>query len=76
MATVLRRIRILTGKTQEQFADILDVSRSYYSLIECGRLIPSCNVSRKIESALGISIKELLTRVDCKDLGLWRSKIN
>lgn len=57
----LRWLRNLAGLTQKELASAVGVSNSYISKIESGTLdrLPSQATTRKIETALDVSINEL-----------------
>jgi transcriptional regulator with XRE-family HTH domain len=57
----LREIRTQRRMTQEQFAEALDVSVDFLSLIERGRNAPSFETLDKIAKRLRISVAELFT---------------
>ncbi len=57
----LREIRTQRRMTQEQFAETLDVSLDFLSLIERGRNAPSFERLDKIAKRLRISVAELFT---------------
>ena len=48
----LKMYRELTGITQKQMAELLHISRSYYSDIENGRYLPSGKVISKMNDIL------------------------
>ena len=57
----LRMIRTQRGMTQEQFAEMLEISVDFLSLIERGRNAPSFETLEKIARRLRISVAELFT---------------
>jgi transcriptional regulator with XRE-family HTH domain len=57
----LREIRAQRRMTQEQFAETLDVSVDFLSLIERGRNAPSFETLDMIAKRLRISVAELFT---------------
>ena len=57
----LREIRAQRRMTQEQFAETLDVSVDFLSLIERGRNAPSFETLDKIAKRLRISVADLFT---------------
>lgn len=52
-------LRRKTGCSQEQFAYMCDVDRTYIGTIERGEKSPTLNTIAKIANALNITIKEL-----------------
>jgi transcriptional regulator with XRE-family HTH domain len=57
----LREIRLERGMTQERFAELLDISVDFLSLIERGRNAPSFETLDKIAKRLRISVVDLFT---------------
>ena len=57
----LREIRAQRGMTQERFAETLDISVDFLSLIERGRNAPSFETLDKIAKRLRISVADLFT---------------
>lgn len=45
----LKKFRISTGKTQQQMAETLDITLSFYTQIECGAKNPSMNTLKKFK---------------------------
>lgn len=45
----LREYRLSIGKTQEQMAEIWDISTSFYKQIECGAKNPSISSIKKFK---------------------------
>lgn len=50
--TLLQKRRLLLGLSQQELADIADISRTYYTNIEIGRKNPSLLVAKRIAEAL------------------------
>lgn len=65
----LRRIRLEQGISQEQFADLSDLHRTYISDIELGKRNVSLENIGKIAEALKMKISELFQEVE-KDASL------
>jgi transcriptional regulator with XRE-family HTH domain len=61
---VVRRRREAAGMSQEAFADAAGLHRTYVSLLERGRRMPSILVARKIATALGTTMADLLGEVE------------
>ncbi|HOV69029.1 MAG TPA: helix-turn-helix transcriptional regulator [Clostridia bacterium] len=49
----LKTLRLNRGFSQRQIATILDISESYYCLIENGERRPSVEVAKRIAAVLG-----------------------
>ena len=52
-------LREASGQTQEQFADMIGINRSYFSQIENGKKNPSLNVLVRIASGLDVPLPAL-----------------
>lgn len=59
--TRLREVRAQRRMTQEQFAEVLDVSVDFLSLIERGRSAPSFETLDKMAKRLRMSVADLFT---------------
>ena len=57
----LRQIRAQRRMTQEQFAETLDISVDFLSLVERGRNAPSFETLDKIAKRLKVSVAHLFT---------------
>ena len=55
----IKKIRKITGLTQEDLADNLNISRTHMGHIEQGRKSPSMQLLEKIARKLKVDIKEL-----------------
>jgi transcriptional regulator with XRE-family HTH domain len=55
----LREIRVNRGMTQERFAETLDISVDFLSLIERGRNAPSFETLDKISKRLRVPVADL-----------------
>ena len=62
--TAVRRLREQAEISQEAFADLAEVHRTYVSSIELGKVAVSIAVAQKLAAALGLSLTELFTEVD------------
>lgn len=60
----VRKIRLSKDISQEKFADMCDLHRTYISDIELGKRNVSLENIGKIANALGISISELFQEVE------------
>jgi len=59
--TRLQRIRKQRGLTQDQFAELVDISIDFLSLIERGRSAPSFETLERIGKKLKMPVSELFT---------------
>jgi transcriptional regulator with XRE-family HTH domain len=59
----LKEIRLQRGMTQERFAETLDISVDFLSLIERGKNAPSFNTLEIIAKRLRLPVAELFTFV-------------
>lgn len=57
----LREVRLQRRMTQERFAEMLDISVDFLSLIERGRNAPSFETLEKIAKRLRVSVGDLFT---------------
>lgn len=60
LAKNLKEIRLERGLSQEQFAAVIDIHRTYASDLERGTRNPSIMVLDKIAYTLGVSVGRLL----------------
>lgn len=60
VCTNIRDIRKNTGKTQEEFAKLLDISRSYLGMIESGKTAPTLEIVLSISKQTGVSVHKIL----------------
>ena len=58
-----KELRAKTGYSQEQFALLINMDRSYYASIEVGRRNVSLSNLNKIAKGFGVSISELMLGV-------------
>lgn len=66
----VRRMRLINGISQERFADLCDLHRTYVSDIELGKRNISLENIDRIANALGTSISELFKEVEKEDAGI------
>lgn len=59
----LRKIRETRGLSQEEFAQLCDISRAYYGRIERGEHSATLDICKKIADALGFSLAELFVNL-------------
>lgn len=60
MLTHLKVLRMSMSWDQQMAAEKLRVARTWYSLIENGRLIPSAAVKQRLEETFGMPVEKLL----------------
>jgi len=63
---VLKEEREKKGLSQEKFAELTDLSRSYIYYLEAGRKNPTLTTLDAICKALNISLEELVSKVKAK----------
>ena len=56
----IKKLRIEKGLSQEKFALLIDMDRTYFATVEMGKRNVSLHNIEKIAGGLGISISELL----------------
>ena len=56
----IRSRREASGKSQDQFADVIDMHRAYYSAIERGEKKVTLRTLKRIAEGLRASISEIL----------------
>ena len=56
----LKKLRAERGYSQEQFAKLIEMDRSYYATIETGRRNVTLQNLAKIAGGFGITLSELL----------------
>lgn len=57
----IKQIRTSKGLSQEKFALMIDMDRTYYASVECGKRNISIENIKKIADGLEISLEELFT---------------
>ena len=55
----IKKLRMQSGMSQEKFALSIDMDRTYFASVECGKRNVSINNIKKIADGLGISLEEL-----------------
>ena len=63
-ATILKRLRVEKGLSQEKFGFEADLHRTYVSQLERGLKSPSLKTLHKIATVLEISLTELMALVE------------
>lgn len=61
---VLRELRLQRGLSQEKLAHEANIERNYISLLELGRNSASIDKLFKLAPALGVTVSELMGRVE------------
>lgn len=61
LGEAIRRVRLMTGCSQEELAFRTDIERGYLSSIESGKQNPGFISLVRIASALGVTVAELVT---------------
>lgn len=56
---ILRKIREARGLSQEEFAELCDISRAYYGRLERGEHSITLELCYRIAEATGLSMSEL-----------------
>ena len=64
LATVFRKKRKKSRKSQEEIAYKAEIDRSYFSEIECGKVSVSVAVAHKIARALNTSLSRILKEIE------------
>jgi len=65
MRAELIKLREENGMTQEQVAESVGVSRSFYGHIETGTRNPSYGLARRISELFNTSIESIFFEVEC-----------
>lgn len=60
----IKKYRIGRGYTQDEFADICNISRAYYGRIERGEHSITIDTCQKIADVLNIRIADLFNNID------------
>lgn len=63
-AKVLKAQRLKAGLTQEDLAELSDLSTRYISLLECNSQQPTLGYIHVLANALGISMSQLMQAVE------------
>ena len=62
----IRRRREGKGLSQEDFADVAGIHRTYVSSIELGKVQVGIGVAHKLATALGVRLSELWREIEAK----------
>ncbi len=60
---ILRKIREGRNMTQEEFAELCEISRAYYGRVERGEHSITLELCQKISEATGLSFSELFADI-------------
>jgi putative transcriptional regulator len=60
----LRVLRVTSGLTQAELADIIGVSRKTINTVENGVFVPSTVLALKLARALGVSVEDLFILIE------------
>ena len=66
LADILRRERRKRKLSQEKFAILAGIDRSYYSKIERGENKPTLNILMKISAVLEVKLSEMIKEIEDK----------
>lgn len=61
---LLRRLRLEAGLSQEAFADLCELHRTYVGSIERGEKSISVETASKVSNALGLSLSQFFKRLE------------
>jgi len=64
VGTIIRRLRLEAGLSQEAFADLCGLHRTYVGCVERGEKVITIETASKIAGALGISLAQLFKPLD------------
>lgn len=77
LGDIVRQYRIKNDLSQRQFAKLCDVSNGYISMLEEGKnpktgeaIVPSLSTFKKLSSAMGMTVNELMTLADEENVSL------
>ncbi len=62
--SAIRQLRLGTGMSQEKFALLIGMDRTYYASVEAGKRNISLNNIEKISTGLNLSLSDLFSIVD------------
>lgn len=63
---VLKQRRVAAKLSQEKFAELCEIERTYVSFLERGLRQPSLDMTFRISKAFGISASELVQEVEAQ----------
>mgnify|MGYP001558645725 CR=1 FL=1 len=61
LGKIIQKLRKSRGLSQENFAEVLDISRTHIGHIEQGRKSPSIQLLEKVAKVLKVKTKELFS---------------
>lgn len=76
MGKRIQRIRLQSGKTQEELAEYLDVSVGYVSRVECGQRHLNLERLSDVAQFLDVSLPELVADIEPERDNFLRSEID
>jgi transcriptional regulator with XRE-family HTH domain len=56
----VRKLRLQKGWSQEKFAEIASIHRTYVSSIELGKVVISLEIAQKIATAFDLTLSQLI----------------
>ena len=77
----IRRLRVKSGSTQEEIAEVLNVDRSFYSRIEAGKKGASIDLLIQLSTLFNVSLdylilgKYIVSQAENKDVGQLKADI-
>ncbi|MBX7224088.1 MAG: helix-turn-helix domain-containing protein [Blastocatellia bacterium] len=72
----IARLRLHLGYSQEDFADVLDVHRTYLTIIERGKVLISLEKTRQIAAKLNLSLARFFTMLeDPEAYAAWEAEV-
>ena len=63
----LRAMREARGYTMEQMAEMLDITRQYYGMIEAGKRTPALPLAQKMSAIFGVDVNDLFSGPEGND---------
>ena len=66
----IKSLRTSLGYSQEKFAMMIDMDRTYFATVELGKRNVSLHNIEKIAAGLGISLSQLFEGVEGEDNGI------
>lgn len=66
MGQVVRRLRTEAGLSQEHFASLCELHRTYVGAIERGEKMITVGTAKKLAKALGLSLSQFFQQLDCE----------
>ena len=66
IGALVRQLRVAAGLSQEKFADLCEVHRTYIGSIERGEKAITVETAKKIVDALGLSLAQFFQKLEEK----------